>query len=77
VLFVDVDTYKAFKASEKIAKELGMEFNADSLAGVGRCVPQFFDTEESAKAFKLDTICMLRSSDWAGKKASSDSLDEA
>jgi len=67
VLFVDVDTYKASKASEKMAKELGMEFNTDSLAEVGRCVPQFFDSKEQALGYKLNTVCMLRSSDWNSK----------
>ena len=75
VSFVTAADYKQSLDSRKVAEELGLQYDENSLRSVAKCKPQFFNSEEEAKSFTTGKLTQLSAEEWADPKESDE--DEA
>ena len=75
VSFVTVADYKQSIDSRKVAEELGLSYDENSLRSVAKCKPQFFNSEEEAKSFTIGKVTQL--SDWEQTPTKESDEDEA
>jgi len=76
VSFVTTTDYKQSIDSRKVAEELGLEYDENSLRSVAKCKPQFFNSEEEAKSFTIGKVTQLPHGEWFDSQESDDE-DEA